>query len=174
MKDSLYEQLVKDNPELFENNNIEFSVGNGWYNIMAGLLGIITAPLANAQHRLRYEREHPSNDGGVKLHMLEEGVQNALDSLPRLDQVKEKFGGLRFYYTDRNKDNRDYIAGAVRMAEEMADRTCHVCGSPGERRGGDWIQTLCDKHHKEQEDFRLARKEGRRLPAINYDAETED
>lgn len=57
-------------------------------------------------------------------------------------QVKEKFGGLRFYL-------EAYPEGAletIRVAEERAIRTCETCGDPGvvkSPRG--WIKTLCDR-----------------------------
>jgi hypothetical protein len=62
-----------------------------------------------------------------------------------VDQVKEKFGGLRFYYTGGD----DLIDGMVRMAESMSEVTCEECGYPGTTRGGGWVRTLCDKHENE-------------------------
>ena len=59
-----------------------------------------------------------------------------------LDQVKEKFGTLRFYYTGGD----DAIDGMVAMAEAMSGVTCEECGSPGKRVGGGWITTLCEAH----------------------------
>lgn len=61
----------------------------------------------------------------------------------RFDQIKEKFGLLRVYHTGGN----DYMAGVVRMAEDISGRTCEVCGLPGEQRKGGWIKTLCDRCH---------------------------
>ena len=58
------------------------------------------------------------------------------------DQVKEKYGTLRFYYHGGD----DVIDGMVRMAEAMSAVTCEVCGNPGTQRGGGWILTLCDAH----------------------------
>lgn len=60
----------------------------------------------------------------------------------KIIQIKEKFAGLRFYYNGGD----EYFAGAVRMAESMADHTCEVCGSPGERRSGTWLTTRCEEH----------------------------
>ena len=61
-------------------------------------------------------------------------------------QVKEKFGGLRFYtngYTDE-------ISGMISMAESMSYRTCEVCGAPGRSNSYGWISTLCDTHRLER------------------------
>ena len=58
-------------------------------------------------------------------------------------QVKEKYGGLRFYY----RCSRDpYIDGLVRMAERVAYYTCETCGATDDtvsRNGRGWIATLC-------------------------------
>lgn len=57
----------------------------------------------------------------------------------KIDQIKEKFGGLRFYYSGGDKQ----IAGMVRFAEHLCERTCEVSGEKGElcARGG-WLKTL--------------------------------
>ena len=59
-----------------------------------------------------------------------------------LDQVKEKFGTLRFYYSGGD----DYISGLVSMAESMSGITCEECGKPGTSTGGGWIKTACVEH----------------------------
>lgn len=61
-------------------------------------------------------------------------------------QVKEKFGGLRFYYDGGD----EYIHGLVAMAESMSYVTCEVCGSPGRVYTDGWHATLCDKHAAEK------------------------
>lgn len=55
-------------------------------------------------------------------------------------QMKEKFGGLRFY-TDGNDEE---VEGMIRMAEYMSYHTCQDCSSQediGRTKG--WITTLC-------------------------------
>ena len=59
-----------------------------------------------------------------------------------LDQVKEKFGTLRFYY----QGGDDTISGMVRMAESMSGVTCEECGKPGTQTSGGWIKTVCVEH----------------------------
>jgi hypothetical protein len=59
-----------------------------------------------------------------------------------LDQVKEKFGTLRFYYTGGD----EYISGLVSMAESMSGVTCETCCNPGKSLGRGWITTLCKEH----------------------------
>jgi hypothetical protein len=61
-------------------------------------------------------------------------------------QVKEKFGGLRFYYKGGNPELIDPL---VSEAEVKADETCEQCGKPGRLRGNrGWILTLCDECDK--------------------------
>lgn len=57
----------------------------------------------------------------------------------KIDQIKEKFGELRFYYSGGDKQ----VAGMVRFAEYLANQTCEVSGEKGELcvRGG-WYKTL--------------------------------
>jgi len=62
-------------------------------------------------------------------------------------QIKEKFGGLRFYVEAMtiNGDGADKVRKAINEAEIKSYQTCESCGKPGERRGGGWIQVLCDE-----------------------------
>lgn len=62
-------------------------------------------------------------------------------------QVKEKFGGLRFYMNSQSPE----MTGAIRMAENMSFHICETCGKPGHKRMGGWILTLCDEHHANRE-----------------------
>ena len=64
------------------------------------------------------------------------------------EQVKEKFGGLRFYIGGCSKEIFDEVYGHIREAEKLASQTCEVCGKPGKSRGGGWIKTLCDECDK--------------------------
>jgi hypothetical protein len=57
-------------------------------------------------------------------------------------QVKEKFGGLRFYTTTTS----DLMDARIDQAATESYRTCEFCGKPGVPRSGGWIKTLCDEH----------------------------
>lgn len=61
-------------------------------------------------------------------------------------QVKEKFGGLRFYIGKGN----DILWSIISTAETASLSICEICGEPGKLRDGGWIKTLCDTHAKEQ------------------------
>lgn len=68
-------------------------------------------------------------------------VSRAYDLLPdgaTLQQVKEKFGGLRFY-ADPHVDGIDAI-------ENESETVCEDCGKPGHPEPSpSWILTLCDE-----------------------------
>jgi hypothetical protein len=60
-----------------------------------------------------------------------------------VQQVKEKFAGLRFYTSHTS----DAIEAAIRLAEDKASVTCEDCGQPGTlRTNRNWMYTACDKH----------------------------
>lgn len=56
-------------------------------------------------------------------------------------QVKEKFGGLRFYIDGGD----DQIDKFVEEAISESYKTCEVCGKPGKPNKEGWIVTLCLK-----------------------------
>jgi hypothetical protein len=127
MKQELDELLCKRYPQMMVNRNLPmtetcmcwgFACGDGWFNILDQLMG-------NIQHHLDWKNKN----GPVVAQVT-------------LDQVKEKFGTLRFYYS--GGDNT--IDGMVAMAESMSGVTCEECGSPGKRVGGGWVSTLCEEH----------------------------
>ena len=60
-------------------------------------------------------------------------------------QVKEKYGGLRFY-VNSSSDEQD---AQIRFAETLSYSICEVCGNPGRANGSVWTTTRCDKHTKE-------------------------
>lgn len=64
-------------------------------------------------------------------------------------QVKEKFGGLRFYINEGS----DEIFNRITKAERDSYEICERCGEKGEIRTDiGWYLTLCDKHYKERKD----------------------
>ncbi|WP_175899368.1 hypothetical protein [Burkholderia vietnamiensis] len=78
-------------------------------------------------------------------HCLQEATANG-DPQVVAEQVKEKFGGLRFY---TKAGPSDHQRGAIRMAELMSQRLCETCGKPGKLQKitplGP-IATLCEEH----------------------------
>lgn len=62
-------------------------------------------------------------------------------------QVKEKFGGLRFYINEGS----DEIYERIIKAEKDSYKTCEKCGKEGELRNDlGWHLTLCSEHYNEK------------------------
>jgi hypothetical protein len=55
-------------------------------------------------------------------------------------QVKEKFGGLRFYVTGGD----EYSYGLIRKAENDSYKICEECGAPGKLYQRGWWLTQCE------------------------------
>jgi len=61
-------------------------------------------------------------------------------------QVKEKFGGLRFYIGLGSNEIHERISQAERESLE----TCEECGQPGTLEARSfWVRTLCPTHAEE-------------------------
>jgi hypothetical protein len=66
-------------------------------------------------------------------------------------QVKEKFGGLRFYINAGS----DEIHERIIQAEKESYKVCEKCGEDGEIRTDiGWYSTLCDTHYKKSKNSR--------------------
>ena len=74
----------------------------------------------------------------------------------KVNQVKEKFGGLRFYIDYQGSAMHPSIRDRITRAEIESMVTCEACGRLGKERGGGWIKTLCAGCHSVNE----MRKEG--------------
>ena len=97
--------------------------GIGWYNLIYTLTNCIDRRL-----------EHLNKDGGNRKVVIA--------------QIKEKFGGLR-YYADGDVDEQ--MDGMIDFAEALSYTICEECGAPGKLRSGGWMRTLCDKHEEERQ-----------------------
>lgn len=111
-------------PAMFSEPYGGFAIGEGWWPIIEELCERIQS---------HYEWKLKNTKGGIPQVVVK--------------QIKEKFGGLRFYYDGGD----EYIRGLVDMTEGMCYRICEVCGERGEVRRGGWIVTLCDKHEQERQ-----------------------
>lgn len=62
-----------------------------------------------------------------------------------VDQVKEKYGSLRFYATAKGPEHvQAEVDRLIRQAEDKSESICEECGKPGILRDGDWISVRCD------------------------------
>ena len=128
-----------------------FECGDGWYMLLDELM-------YNIQQHIKWENEYRdrkpkwkniekivfwikdkiSKKLGTYLHKkLPKGVPHIV---LHIDQIKEKFGGLRFYYS--GGDNK--IDGMASLAESLSYRICEFCGTThnvGMTKG--WYSTIC-------------------------------
>lgn len=97
-----------------------FECGSGWYEMIL----LLSESLEKIASNLRREGED-------------------IDKLPVVVQVKEKFGGLRFYVHQGTEE----IYNMISEAEAKSCHICEVCGCAGELRvvGGIYM-TRCDEH----------------------------
>lgn len=124
MKADLDNKLCNDFPEIFRDRWSDpqttlmcwgFECGDGWYDIL---------------HDLCQD---------IMIYCVATG-----DKVPKAVQVKEKWGGLRFY-VDSCSDEVYYI---INNYEKKSYRTCEVCGGRGVVRDNGWVKTLCDQHYE--------------------------
>lgn len=74
-------------------------------------------------------------------------------SVLKVEQVKEKFGALRFYYTvalpssEEMQQLNEILRPIVHAVEEKSERTCEECGQPGSKVcPRNYLRTLCPGH----------------------------
>ncbi len=128
MRQELQDKLFEKYPKIFRQKDMTpqetamcrgITCGDGWFILIDELCSSIENRLRNVN------RGMPENE-----HLICEATQ-----------VKEKFGGLRFYICGGD----DYIKGLISLAESMSYRICSKCSNqskPQKNRG--WIYTLCD------------------------------
>lgn len=54
-----------------------------------------------------------------------------IDPLYAIYQVKEKFGGLRFYFAPSDPSRSQKMSAVVKQYESLAAQTCEITGAPG-------------------------------------------
>lgn len=121
MREELDQALVKDFPNLYRHRKNEsyciwwgIAVGDGWEPMIREL--------------------------SAKLEALIVALPKRQQAKYFATQVKEKFGGLRFYMSKAT----DEMRALLDEAETKSFETCESCGSPGTLRRGSWITVACD------------------------------
>lgn len=133
MKPDKFKKLVEECPEMFEYFTtdtkggmfypIKFGAecGSGWDNLIISLTKCI------------YDYCKCNNK-----------------QFPKITQIKEKYGGLRYYVNGAS----EYIYGMISFAEDLSYHICERCGSMENVYQTDgWIQTVCEKCEPKPENF---------------------
>jgi hypothetical protein len=128
-----------------------FECGDGWYNIIDVLCGLLYSDYLSAKSRYDFVKDRVGEKrwGGSgdiitqgEIDLRKQLMDDEASKVPVASQVKEKMGGLRFYIDGSTDKYQNYIS----FAESMSVRTCEQCGAPGEFRGRSWLYTACDQH----------------------------
>ena len=175
MKPELDKQLCEKYPKIFRDRNASenescmhwgLECGEGWYDVIDALCQAATytyktSIMVDELDGKRLNIEPYSYSNVTTYHFYIKPPQFVAN------QVKQKFGTLRFYYhleydetisellktkkypklQEIVDDYRSYFDGIVHMAEILSERTCEVTGKKGEMhvtgggRGG-WYRTL--------------------------------
>jgi hypothetical protein len=146
MHDLLDKYLCKKYPKIFaERDKSEMescmhwglAVGNGWFSLIDDLCSRIQSHI---------DSSNESIDKGYTTF-----TKSKVPQVVAL-QVKEKFAGLRFYYSGGD----DYIQGIVDFAEDLSYSICENCGMMNEDVGRNtqgWHVTTCKNHTRSPENF---------------------
>jgi len=139
MDQELQNTLLEKYPRLFSNmskSSMEscmywgIECNNGWYELLSSICWRIFQHEQNISERIAVRNKFGTQND-----------QSDLDYIPvKFDQIKEKFGGLRIYFSGGD----DYVEGIIDMAEEYSYKVCEVCGNSGKPNKGGWITTLCN------------------------------
>lgn len=170
-------QMEEKYPKMLSGHYGGFAVSKGWYPILDKLMSNIQShtdwknkcrqrdiDTFNAREQgydalLKFfSGERPATEWEIE--RAQECMETGVEIPPEVPQVivqqiKEKFGGLRFYYDGGD----EHVHGLVSMAESWAGVACEECGGIGVRRGGGWIRTLCDTHEAEHQERIKARNQ---------------
>jgi hypothetical protein len=172
MKEEHVKHLKEKYPKIYSGRYGGFAVGDGWFNLIDRLSNRIQryTDFINEQrvknkdynlmvqmardgfwdHFNEYYKNFPSElversrleITGVAFREIPEEVEQVVAV-----QVKEKFGGLRFYYDGGDRAIQEMVS----LAEDLSIVVCEECGAPGKQGGEGWIGTLCPTHRAEHE-----------------------
>jgi hypothetical protein len=153
MKQELQDKLFEKYPRIFAQKDLSMqetcmcwgiTAGDGWYNILDVLC-----------YNIQFYLDQKNAEGEFK--HLKKYLKDDYKVIPQLEavQVKEKFGGLRFYADGGD----EFVSGLIRMAEAIAFQTCEECGAIGSQNTEGWIHTLCNCCRENYDKIRAERIE---------------
>lgn len=120
MEKNKWEVLRDDFPKLFT-QRIPMECGEGWEPLVRTLCEKLDLLFRGSAYK--------GPEGSI------------YDEAPfQVEQVKEKFGGLRFYVSWGTPE----IWGLIEEAEAESFKVCEECGKEGKLTGKRWLRTLCE------------------------------
>ncbi len=126
-----YEKALRDKAP-YQFKNVSWELPDGWINLIGILSGLIDERL---------------EQGGFREDARKETIFGGFS------QLKEKFGGARFYchyiLCEENEALVTDIRTLISQAEELSIKLCIECGEFGELKCvGGWWATLCEEHYQ--------------------------
>lgn len=78
--------------------------------------------------------------------IVRDAVQKIETAGGKINDVKEKFGGLRIYCHSESDTETD-IYKIIGEAQKQCSTICEECGMPGKVKSiNGWYKTVCEKH----------------------------
>lgn len=164
MKKELDELLCSKYPEIFgdRHGNVTktamcwgFECGDGWFDLIDTLCACIAGDIKQKERAVEFHQqmleETDRKDWTPHMHEMwtPENLIAKVEEYHkakniRAVQVKEKFGGLRFYVSG----GCDKHHAMIDFAENLSYRICEDCGSMKDTitYSIGWIRTLCPEH----------------------------
>lgn len=144
MKEQLEKQLYEKYPKIFRQKDLPMNqtamcwgiaCKDGWYQIVDDLCHCIQNHCQNLARNLEWDHKSNKNMDVTPEQLQIEAVQ-----------VKQKFGGLRFY----TNHSDEYTNGLISFASYLSYRTCEQCGSRDgvKQTDGGWIEPLCKRCYR--------------------------
>lgn len=176
MTPELENTLVQRYPEIFRDHRGDpkktcmawgLDVDDGWFDLIDVLCGQLVGRLRQENRQLQYLTENLGNQVGrsvideARVAEQQAKVDALKDEVPVAAQVKEKFGGLRFYVNSATPEQY----AAIEMAESFSTRLCEACGNRGRSYNLGWVRTMCDLHADEQHGAEVAQAYRDKFPA---------
>jgi hypothetical protein len=150
VKEDLVKVLKERYPEVIPSDYHQGWPEDGWFNILDAFFAALSGPLLRARTNRDNAKKYLDQSAfwtHEQLKAYEEEVERLEAQLPKLLQVKEKFGTLRVYFDRFDQE----LGRLVEMAEHLSAVTCEWCGAPGTLHPKGWWKTLCEGCQKERQ-----------------------
>ncbi len=120
-------------------------VGNGWYELIHTICWYIKQRVEENNSRYKFYQDMKKTDPEkAKAYSKNAWCPTRKIQPPYAEQIKEKFGGLRFYTSGIPVEISDEIHGVIEACESLSGVICEDCGNKGKSISvGGWIRTLC-------------------------------
>lgn len=150
--------LEKKYEPLYSGKYGGFCIGDGWFDLINNLSYELCRKWIHAREEYEFAQANEGKQdmwGRVidhtRVRELNAKVETERKLVPQATQIKEKFGGLRFYIGFASKEQHEIIW----YTESISNYICEKCGARGKHRPSGWVKTLCNQHWKEyQEDLK--------------------